>query len=548
MVADLAAHSPLPMPIRVRLVLLATIAILSMAIGTWLIISRLNETRTSVEREVLHNNWALDCSSLIHYLQRERGASAGLIAANLKDFDTVKKMRSDSNAALETLFKNPLATETRLARLGLADFRVKLMEIRNGVDHRSTDWRRLRDAYTALINTLLGAVSYEILHQAEIYSPKLDVIAELALAREALGLLRATVNSVRGQVIRNTSDQIFIATELTLYRHHLDVVRTQSSQSEINALGSALDTQDYTWVMDAINRMLSKHEVLIAPPDGDQWWERSSRLIDALKTLEENLFDKLSRETTEKVSTQKTIVLWLSGAALVMLLILVAFVTVTIARMMRDLRELSTALDQIVKKENYAIRLKDRGGRDELSHAFQLFNRLLEFTDRLIRDKETLASMDTLTGVMNRRAFMKYAEREMTRATRYGHNLSLVFLDIDHFKRVNDTYGHAMGDEVIKTFVDTVKARIRDSDLLSRWGGEEFIIMTPETGINGVKHFAESVRAGIAATEFPGVGHVTCSLGVAQWKPGETFESFSSRADVALYEAKKAGRNRVCTG
>jgi diguanylate cyclase (GGDEF)-like protein len=343
-------------------------------------------------------------------------------------------------------------------------------------------------------------------------------------------------------------DQIFIATELTLYRRHIDLVRTHASELEINSLESALDIPEYLWVMDSINRMLSLREALIAPPDGDQWWERSSKLIDTLKTLEEDLFNKLTRETTEKVGTQKTIVLWMSVGALIMLLILVGFVTTTIALMMRDLRELSTALDQIVKKENYAIRLKDRGGRDELSHAFRLFNRLLEYTDRLIHDKETLASMDALTGVMNRRAFMKYAEREITRATRYGHNLSLVFLDIDHFKQVNDTYGHATGDEVIKTFVDTVKARIRDSDLLSRWGGEEFIIMTPETGINGVKHFAESVRAAIATTGFPGVGHLTCSLGVAQWKPGETFEDFSSRADLALYDAKKAGRNRVCIG
>jgi diguanylate cyclase (GGDEF)-like protein len=156
--------------------------------------------------------------------------------------------------------------------------------------------------------------------------------------------------------------------------------------------------------------------------------------------------------------------------------------------------------------------------------------------------------MDALTGVMNRRAFLKYARREITRATRYGHNLSLVFLDIDHFKQVNDTYGHSTGDEVIKTFVDTVRKRIRDTDLISRWGGEEFIVMAPETDLEGVQNFAESVRERVAATEYPGVGHVTCSLGVAQWKPGETFEVFCSRADVALYEAKKTGRNRVCIG
>lgn len=536
------------MPIRLRLVLLASIAILAMAIATWLGIGRLNETRHSVEREVLHNKWAQECSSLIHYLQRERGASASFIASSLNDFDTVKKMRSDSSAALEALFNNPLATEHRLARLGLADLRVKLMEIRNDVDHRNTDWRRLRDAYTTPINTLLGAVSFEMLHEVDTFSPKLDVIAELALAREALGLLRATVNSVRTQASRNTSDLIFIASELTLYRQHIDVVRSHFVESEIQSLRSAIDTPDHAWVMDAINRVLSKYETAAALPDGEAWWGRSTQAIDALKTLEESLFDQLAREIREKDSAQKNLMLWMSAAMSVMLLVLVGFVTTTITLMMRDLRELSTALDQIVEKENYAIRLKDRGGRDELSHAFQLFNRLLEFTDRLIREKETLASMDTLTGVMNRRAFLKYAQREITRATRYGHDLSLVFLDIDHFKSVNDTYGHATGDEVLKMFVDTVKTRSRDTDLISRWGGEEFIIMTPETGSEGAQNFAESVREWVAAAEFPGVGHVTCSFGVAQWKPGETFEVVCSRADAALYEAKENGRNRVCVG
>ncbi|HLO64654.1 MAG TPA: diguanylate cyclase [Azonexus sp.] len=536
------------MPIRLRLVLLASIAILAMAIATWLGISRLNETRSSVERELLHNKWAYDCSSLIHYLQRERGASASFIASSLDDFDTIKKMRSDSSAALETLFSNPLATEHRLARLGLADLRVKLMEIRNDVDHRNTDWRRLRDAYTTPINTLLGAVSFEMLHEVDAVSPKLDVIAELALAREALGLLRATVNTLRTQANRNTSDLIFIASELTLYRQHIDMVRSHFAQADILALRAAIETPEHFWVMDAINRVLSKYEIVAALRDGEAWWERSTQVIDALKALEESLFAQLAAETRDKDSRQKTVMLWMSGGMFAMLIILVGFVTTTITLMMRDLRELSTALDQIVEKENYAIRLKDRGGRNELSHAFQLFNRLLEFTDRLIREKETLASMDTLTGVMNRRAFLKYAQREITRATRYGHDLSLVFLDIDHFKRINDTYGHAAGDEVLKRFADTVKTRSRDTDLLARWGGEEFIIMTPDTGSAGAQKFAESIREWIAAAEFPGVGHVACSLGVAQWKPGESVEAVCSRADAALYEAKESGRNRVCVG
>ncbi|MCB1959249.1 MAG: GGDEF domain-containing protein [Rhodocyclaceae bacterium] len=235
----------------------------------------------------------------------------------------------------------------------------------------------------------------------------------------------------------------------------------------------------------------------------------------------------------------------MSIGAFIMLVALTIFVWFSIVRMMRDLNMLSSALDEVVAKENYTVRLPDHQRTDELSHAFVLFNRLLEYTDRLLREKEALASIDSLTGLMNRRSLLKYAQRELSRAGRYGQPLSLIFLDIDHFKQVNDTQGHLIGDEVLEIFARVIKARARDTDIVSRWGGEEFLILAPQSDLEGARVLAEDLRKAVACESFPTHEQLTCSLGVAQWRKNESFEALCARADAALYMAKETGRNRV---
>ncbi|EDP74082.1 GGDEF domain-containing protein [Hydrogenivirga sp. 128-5-R1-1] len=156
-----------------------------------------------------------------------------------------------------------------------------------------------------------------------------------------------------------------------------------------------------------------------------------------------------------------------------------------------------------------------------------------------------LSETDRLTGLYNKGKFNEVLQREIQRAKRYKRPLSLIIFDIDHFKKINDTYGHKVGDEVLKALAKLIKKNIRKTDFAARWGGEEFVILAPETNVEGAKKLAEKLRQAVETYKFPTVGKVTISLGVAQLEPDEKPEDFIVRADMALYKAKEGGRNRV---
>lgn len=162
---------------------------------------------------------------------------------------------------------------------------------------------------------------------------------------------------------------------------------------------------------------------------------------------------------------------------------------------------------------------------------------------------ERLAGIDPLTEVMNRRRFMEMAAAELGRAVRNGQPLVLVMLDLDHFKTINDRYGHPAGDEALRMVARLLAAQCRASDLLARFGGEEFVMLLPETGLAGAMVMLERIRRAVATTAFQHEGWpvgLTASIGVAGWRgEAETLDTLLARADAALYEAKRAGRNLV---
>lgn len=162
---------------------------------------------------------------------------------------------------------------------------------------------------------------------------------------------------------------------------------------------------------------------------------------------------------------------------------------------------------------------------------------------------ERTASYDPLTGAMNRLAFQAVADHAIREARRDGKPLSVVLFDIDHFKAVNDTLGHAAGDEALKTVARTCGQTLRASDLLCRWGGEEFLVLLPGSGPDGGALAAEKLRTAVSeAAVGPGNRTVTISSGTATIREGEDLSSLVQRADERLLEAKRAGRNRVVRG
>jgi len=158
-----------------------------------------------------------------------------------------------------------------------------------------------------------------------------------------------------------------------------------------------------------------------------------------------------------------------------------------------------------------------------------------------------LAATDPMTGILNRARCEELLAAEINRCRRYRTlPFSLVLFDIDQFKKINDSFGHPVGDKVLKKIVDTVKVTVRSSDIFARWGGEEFVVLLPHTEYANALLAAEKLRVAVAAISTRGLPSVTCSFGVAQYSnPDDTAKTLFKRADQALYVAKRGGRNRV---
>jgi len=193
----------------------------------------------------------------------------------------------------------------------------------------------------------------------------------------------------------------------------------------------------------------------------------------------------------------------------------------------------------------------------EYQHLLRSFNRVTRLSDgyqkSLMNTNEYLSSVakqDVLTGISNRRDMMDILDNEVKRANRYQHSFSIILIDIDHFKKVNDTYGHEVGDKVLVELARVLSDVLRDTDTESRWGGEEFLICLPHIEIDDAVNVAEKIRLAVADN---GVVcrqqeiRITISAGVAQYQYGAPVDDLIRAADVALYTAKEQGRNLVCT-
>ncbi|KEA62235.1 diguanylate cyclase [Marinobacterium lacunae] len=176
--------------------------------------------------------------------------------------------------------------------------------------------------------------------------------------------------------------------------------------------------------------------------------------------------------------------------------------------------------------------------------AEELEKRNAELNEK-ITEIENISNTDSLTGIANRKKFEEELVKEKSRSDRYNHSLSLAIFDIDFFKRINDSFGHKVGDRVLNKLARFVAENIRDIDVFARWGGEEFVLIFPGIAIDGAVSCAEKLRSMISQHEIePGL-YVTCSFGVTEYRKGESIDDLFTTIDNALYEAKHAGRNRV---
>lgn len=224
-------------------------------------------------------------------------------------------------------------------------------------------------------------------------------------------------------------------------------------------------------------------------------------------------------------------------------------------------------VDRIVKLQELSNRIKENDfseieflkidkPKDELDHLRNnlvdtalTIGKLLSELEEKNRELQELAYYDPLTGLPNRRFFFEHANLIFEEVKRYEKPLSLLVMDIDHFKKINDTYGHDVGDLILKTFANVLRGTVRKSDICARFGGEEFVVLLPNTDLEGAKVLAERIRTATAKNlvEHGSIVIVfTVSIGISQYRKGmQNIDELIKEADIALYRAKEGGRNRV---
>ena len=179
----------------------------------------------------------------------------------------------------------------------------------------------------------------------------------------------------------------------------------------------------------------------------------------------------------------------------------------------------------------------------------EAFNSMVVALDAAQTELQQLAATDALTGLANRRKFIEVAEAEVQRSLRYGYFLSVMMVDIDYFKQVNDTYGHQVGDLVLQAVAAALNGQVRDTDLVGRIGGEEFCILLPDTPLKAALNVGSRLLDATRQLRIPVPDHeleVTVSIGLTDWTRGDQeIATIMERADIALYQAKTSGRNRL---
>ena len=207
---------------------------------------------------------------------------------------------------------------------------------------------------------------------------------------------------------------------------------------------------------------------------------------------------------------------------------------------------------ELSEKEDVLVKIK-QGSEDHIfnvkatvfSNQYIVTLNDITYISKLSLEYKHEASYDSLMQIYNRNMFNRVMESKITQAVIQKKSFILILFDIDFFKKINDTYGHLVGDESLKEISSLIKKHIRDSDLFARWGGEEFILAM-DIGIEQGLKITENLRKFIEDEKFTEVGQMTCSFGITDFRENDTLDKIVKRADDALYEAKESGRNKVC--
>ncbi len=565
-------------PLRQRIVLAALIPIGGILLLSFFILFSGYQQLGEMKSLLVKNKLLQTVNELTHHLQTERGLSLGYLAAeNDYYFSKLVDQRHLSDHSIarfnDELQRSYAVTLGEGVLLPIEQARQQLLQLkqwREKVDKKVAVEGEVKQFYTVLIADLLDLPGTLL---------QLEVASNIALKMAAFTSVLRLRES--GALQRDLGVEVIDAVHFS-EEDHTVFARLSGEQSGINHLIEQLLTREQRDKFLALYQLeaaaVQSYQVQIyqAAADGrlthlssQRWFELMSNKLDKLKMIANQLAADVESRIHHKIQILTTRLSYYAFGLLVILALISCSSWLLSYSIISPVHRVTRAMKRLA--QGYRdFHFFDKFAKDELGEMVDAYeacrinllradiaetvhSRRQDFNLKTkIREREhyrVLSSVDPLTGVLNRREFNKRAQYEIEMAWRYGRPFSLMMIDLDHFKKINDLYGHGGGDKVLKEFCNTCYRTIREIDILARVGGEEFAILMPETNARQAYELAERIRSAVSKLSIPVNGaeaSVTVSIGIVEWSSAHQKEigKVLTDADAALYQAKNSGRNR----
>jgi len=522
------------------------------------------------------NNVIIQVNDISHSLQAERGLSSGLASSNYQQFTKpLLKQRLITDQAIAkflVLIKNEIDPSVQKSIRFYSDqVRSNFKELavhREHLDNKSVSFLQTYHAYSSLIEQLLS-ISENLTHvdMNSQLANNISAISSILVFKEYMGQIRAIgMNMVSGNnndIYSNLDISLLVGKQINALR----VFNYSANNQQKKLCSNFCDEKEHVQMLkQEFSHIMNKHN---ADQRGEYWFELMSGKIDKLKGLTDSL--TINFKNTVSAESQKLRMIYLTTLLVLSVFLFGAILLSTVLNfsIINPIRRITDALNSMAEGHRNIhfgnIVNHDEIGAIQLAYE-KLRRRLLqidifqvvvdsqkneiEYRKSQQEHFEVLAFTDALTGAVNRHQFNIVLGEEISRAKYEQKSLSILLLDIDYFKKINDSFGHGVGDEVLILFYKACKNEARSDDVVARIGGEEFVIILPKTNAQSAYQFAERLREKIQQLGIiidDNAINFTVSIGVSEWLKGSfsCAEDFIADADKSLYQAKDQGRNRV---
>ncbi len=510
-----------------------------------------------------------DINNLIHVIQIERGLSSGYISSKDDKFKPILiKQREKVDSVIDkfkhkvtTVKSKELITITPYLEIFKRDI-LSLNDFRDKIDLKKTSQEKILNYYTKTIKNILNiTLKISLVDLEKEISTSISTLSSISQYKETLGQKRAVGTSI----IEKKHNEL----NAKEYTQFLELIGSgkvflnnfkQTASTTQKKLFNELMNSPIVQKIDSYEKNIQEDDLTAL--DSIVWFNSMTQIINSLKNIENQILEHLENQIRDSLNKNlNNLFLWLLFTTLIFLITLFIIYIFDKSSKEEIYRVINAMKD--LAKGGRSVLLKQTQKKDEMAQMYMAYEitrqELLKgdlYTQLYLNQKEIenkklekMASIDSLTGCVNRRKFEELSNLELERSLRYKNDLSFLMLDIDHFKAVNDTYGHAIGDEVLKHFSSVCLEMARGLDVVARVGGEEFVVMLPQTNSGGAFIFAERFREKIYNSTLTFDARVlkySVSIGIAILsEKDDTVKEILERADRALYKAKDTGRNRT---